>query len=1109
MKIKRRKGAKLIIIRFSLLFAITLGSFRAHSQWQKISIGTDQTLTHISPIKGDTVYVSGFEGLFKTNDFGTTWNTLPIDIPGSYFYKTHFFDSRRGIGIGPITMANSEVIAKTYDGGRHWSMMHVSNGGSWPREFNDIDFLDSQIGYAVGRNGRVLKTANAGESWDVVESNGVTNYLDASFHTANHGYLLSKTHLGAIDSDANLKTKLYNRDRNFVAVEALSETEIIVASENTLRRTIDGSDWDTYALPFSKVTTMFVYSSQTIYLGTEKGLYVTYDGGAKWEIFKETSGTHVKSIYVRSDGKGLVCGRDGAMYKTDNFGGSPVPIIRFSYSEEGACGYTYLHLKNESHSSYEFQWFLDDQLVSEAFEDSVKLTERFNGRLALVASNGSAIDTSVQQLYVYVQSVEADAGADLHLCSNEVATLQATGGFYYSWSPSTGLSDPNIANPVAKHSTTIQYVVSVSKDHGCTDQDTITVFRDEPVSAVSWEKTDLTYNYPIKQMQILNDTLGFAVANDKVLFTRDAGKHWKEKAVIEQAHHLANFHDVQFITPDTGFVVSRFLYKTTDGGKSYSASLASGGGIFDIEFINSKVGYAAVYSSIGSSTSIYKTTDGGKSWKDQISVLGHIFKLACLSDSTCVGVGSSPGDKTLFLQITDGENWAKADYTAGDYQNIHDVHFISDFVGFAVGARGKVWKTVDSGASWKVDYTIEVDYAPTDELYSVKFLNKDRGFIGTYNGHIFQTANGGQCWQDMGKVHTSWIQELHLYKNLLFIPTGETIFKNGIIYRANLLEDSSKFQAVAFEALQEKVYNDKDFRLEAQASSGLPVSYTSSNELVAKINRDSVMIVGVGTAIITASQEGDANYSAAESVSQSLIVNKAADSISFASLPDRIFGDTSFVLKASASSRLPVSFRIISGPAFLSGDRLTATEVGLVTIEASHKGSPNYTATTVLQSFCVMPPTPVITTSGNLLASSSDGGNQWYLNGELVDKATTATYQATIPGDYVVRVTGPCGEAISSDPYTYQEVVVTSLELAIPKEIMIYPNPATGQVVTELPDGEILIQAKLYDATGKQVATLTTKESKIVFYVDDLNEGIYLLKLQTKRRTVIKKLVVQ
>lgn len=79
-------------------------------------------------------------------------------------------------------------------------------------------------------------------------------------------------------------------------------------------------------------------------------------------------------------------------------------------------------------------------------------------------------------------------------------------------------------------------------------------------------------------------------------------------------------------------------------------------------------------------------------------------------------------------------------------------------------------------------------------------------------------------------------------------------------------------QTITFGALASKVYGDTAFALTATASSGLTVSYTSSNTAVATVSGNTVTIVGVGSTTITASQAGDANYTAATSVNQTLTV---------------------------------------------------------------------------------------------------------------------------------------------------------------------------------------------------------------------------------------------
>lgn len=80
-------------------------------------------------------------------------------------------------------------------------------------------------------------------------------------------------------------------------------------------------------------------------------------------------------------------------------------------------------------------------------------------------------------------------------------------------------------------------------------------------------------------------------------------------------------------------------------------------------------------------------------------------------------------------------------------------------------------------------------------------------------------------------------------------------------------------QTISFENIT-KVYGDADFS-PATASSGLPVSYTSSNPAVATVVDGKLHITGSGTAQITANQEGSITVNPAPPITKTLTVNKA------------------------------------------------------------------------------------------------------------------------------------------------------------------------------------------------------------------------------------------
>uniref|UniRef100_UPI00262BF42C MBG domain-containing protein n=1 Tax=uncultured Polaribacter sp. TaxID=174711 RepID=UPI00262BF42C len=66
--------------------------------------------------------------------------------------------------------------------------------------------------------------------------------------------------------------------------------------------------------------------------------------------------------------------------------------------------------------------------------------------------------------------------------------------------------------------------------------------------------------------------------------------------------------------------------------------------------------------------------------------------------------------------------------------------------------------------------------------------------------------------------------------------------------------------------------NLDSFELTATASSGLAVSYTSSDTLIATINGNVITVLSPGTVIITATQLGDNNFNPAIAITQSLTI---------------------------------------------------------------------------------------------------------------------------------------------------------------------------------------------------------------------------------------------
>jgi len=90
--------------------------------------------------------------------------------------------------------------------------------------------------------------------------------------------------------------------------------------------------------------------------------------------------------------------------------------------------------------------------------------------LSITDANGcfnyDTVEVSVNPLPVVVSN------NDTSICKGDGIQLNASGALSYSWQPTTGLSDPLIANPIASPEVSTNYVVFGADANGCIDTDT-------------------------------------------------------------------------------------------------------------------------------------------------------------------------------------------------------------------------------------------------------------------------------------------------------------------------------------------------------------------------------------------------------------------------------------------------------------------------------------------------------------------------------------------------------------------------------------------------------------------------------------------------------------
>ncbi|TAH22194.1 MAG: PKD domain-containing protein [Cytophagales bacterium] len=88
------------------------------------------------------------------------------------------------------------------------------------------------------------------------------------------------------------------------------------------------------------------------------------------------------------------------------------------------------------------------------------------GKYSVTATTREGCISSDTTVVQFVQAIKANVTSNTTICEGGQLQLRASGGQIYRWQPATGLSDPAIANPIAKPTVTTTYTVTVAAQGG-------------------------------------------------------------------------------------------------------------------------------------------------------------------------------------------------------------------------------------------------------------------------------------------------------------------------------------------------------------------------------------------------------------------------------------------------------------------------------------------------------------------------------------------------------------------------------------------------------------------------------------------------------------------
>lgn len=318
--------------------------------WQEINAGIFNAIFEFQFINEEIGFGAGEYGVYKTINGGDTWSRIGVDKNG-FFANTdmngiYFFDENKGFSVG-----QRGRIAKTEDSGDNWEL------------YSPIENTVKQIEFLLNRNGIVtvgsdfFESSDNGNNWDYLGTPNIGSYTeDFDFINDNVGFCIAGGSVGTSSrAGETYKTidggKTWIKPENFglsndsaglYCIEFVNENLGFVSggfnSKRTYKTTDGGEIW---RVVLQQAMGQIQFLNENIGYARRVGfstdiLYKTIDGGENWsEVISMEQ--DIGSFYFLDAQNGFVVGDDGLGLKTQNGGSSwqqlSLPYLDFEFVE--------------------------------------------------------------------------------------------------------------------------------------------------------------------------------------------------------------------------------------------------------------------------------------------------------------------------------------------------------------------------------------------------------------------------------------------------------------------------------------------------------------------------------------------------------------------------------------------------------------------------------------------------------------------------------------------------------------------------------------------------------------------------------------------------------
>ncbi len=373
-------------LRNIVLISLLLCDIFAQAQWTQIPALTSSHMLGVATDSSGKCLTGGSLGqIFYSNDEGINWDTVTFSGVNSAFLQNATYLSFSILNHDTLFAAgraftdHSPLIIRSQNGGLTWSIVY--NAAAFSFDFvNDIQFLDNNLGIAVGDDGLILKTTDGGSNWTNITSSSVENLYGLINTNGTNWVAVGQYEILTSSDNGDTWTlqshpgKTYNSvsyDTIFSKVYIAGKTGSNYFYRSSLN---NGLTWDSLGLNIPGLYVYCLGGDTLINLSYNSNppnydisnVTVSFDGGTNFHLFGNTlvSGGGGGQEVEFEDDFGIAVGDHGKIYRFDRDSISDLFATAYFTWDSPSCTHVNESFTPTDLTADSYEWFVDDVLVS-------------------------------------------------------------------------------------------------------------------------------------------------------------------------------------------------------------------------------------------------------------------------------------------------------------------------------------------------------------------------------------------------------------------------------------------------------------------------------------------------------------------------------------------------------------------------------------------------------------------------------------------------------------------------------------------------------------------------------------------------------------------------